>query len=211
MPNKKPQISTKSILPWILYISSIQYFLAQLIVSIRFSPRYSWANNTISDLGNTVCGTYGTRQVCSPWYILMNISLIVVGLTIFFGSISAYRTLKKSRATFAGFSMFALGGLGTILVGLFPENSVSALHVLGAALPFAVGNAGLVVLGLSLPLPRSIRLYTLLTGLFALFALALFLNHTYAGVGIGGMERLSAYPQTVWMIILGCYCMLRRK
>ena len=196
-------------LPWVLYISSIQYFVIQLIAAIPFTPRFSIADNTISDLGNTVCGPYGNRLVCSPLHILMNVSLVVVGLTIIFGSIFAYKSLPRSRATLVGFALFASGGLGTILVGLFPENTVAALHVLGAALPFAVGNAGLVMLGLCLPLSKTVRLYTLLSGLIALIATLLLITGNYAGLGLGGMERIAAYPQTIWMILLGFYCLNR--
>lgn len=196
-------------LPWVLYISSIQYFVIQFIAAIPFTPRFSLSDNTISDLGNTVCGPYGNRLVCSPLHALMNVSLVVVGLTIIFGSVFAYKALPRSQATLIGFGMFAAGGLGTILVGLFPENSVAALHILGAALPFAVGNAGLVVLGLSLPLPKLVRVYTLLTGLIALIATLLLITGNYAGMGLGGMERIAAYPQTIWMILLGFYCLNR--
>ncbi len=204
MTSKQLSRST-SVLPWLLYVSSIQYFIIQLIVGIQFSPRYSLANNTISDLGNTVCGTYGSRAVCSPLHPLMNVSFVVVGLTILLGSFFAYKALTKSRATLIGFCMFGVGGLGTILVGLFPENTVAILHVLGAFLPFVIGNAGLIVLGLSLPLPKVLKYYTLLTGIFALSALVLFATHIYLGVGLGGMERVVAYPQTIWMIALGIY------
>src|SRR6476660_3268995 len=186
-------------LPWILYISSIQYFIVQVIVGLRFSPAYSLTENTISDLGNTFCGAYGTRAVCSPLHLLMNVSFVVVGLTILLGSLYAYRALIRSRGALVGFSMFAAGGLGTVLVGLFPENSIAAMHVLVAALPFFVGNLGLIVLGFSLRTSKAIRFYTLLTGVIALSALILFLTGSYLGLGLGGMERIVAYPQTIWM------------
>lgn len=91
------------------------------------------------------------------------------------------------------------------MVGLFPENGVAALHIGGASLSFFVGNVGLLVLSLSLSIPRSLKIYTFISGALALTALGLFLNHNYLGLGEGGMERVVAYPQTVWLIIVGIY------
>ncbi len=98
-----------------------------------------------------------------------------------------------------------IGGLGTLLVGLFPENTIVALHILGAALPFSIGNLGIVILGLALDIPRSLRAYTLLTGTVALMALVLLISRHYLGLGPGGMERLTAYPQSTWLIVFGIY------
>ena len=42
-------------------------------------------------------------------------------------------------------------------------------------------------------------------GLVGLSALGLFLTHTYGPLGRGGMERVVAYPQTIWMILFGLY------
>ncbi len=99
----------------------------------------------------------------------------------------------------------AMAGLGTVLVGLFPENTIAALHEIGAALPFFIGNLGIVILGITLGLPKGMRFYSLATGIVALIALGLFFSGTYLGLGVGGMERLTAYPQTIWLIVFGLY------
>ena len=39
----------------------------------------------------------------------------------------------------------------------------------------------------------------------ALIALSLFASHMYLGLGAGTMERLAAYPETIWLIIFGTY------
>ena len=104
-----------------------------------------------------------------------------------------------------GFTLFALGGAGTALVGIFPENTVSALHGIGAALPFLIGNVGVVILGFSLEVPKILRIYTVLTGSIALAALGVYASGHYIGLGEGGLERVVAYPQTIWIIILGIY------
>lgn len=189
----------------IFWITSIQYYIVQIIVARAWNPPYSWFNNTISDLGNTTCGIYGDRTVCSPLHGLMNASFITLGITMVFGAVLVYREFKESITSALGFSFMAIAGLGTILVGLFPENTVTSLHVLGATLPFLIGNLGLIVLGTVLDLPRTLRYYTLLSGYISLVAFVLFVSHTYLGLGIGGMERIVAYPQTMWLIIFGIY------
>jgi hypothetical membrane protein len=188
-----------------VWILSIQYFVVQIIVALHYTPTYSVRFNTISDLGNTVCGIYSGRVVCSPLHNLMNASFIVVGLTMTLGSVLIYQEFKQNQRTFIGFSCMALAGLGTIIVGLFPENTVSQLHILGATLPFLIGNIGLVVLGLSLNIPRIFRYYTILSGGVALIALAFFYTNHYGSLGIGGTERVVAYPQTIWLIVFGIY------
>jgi len=190
----------------LFWVLSIQYYLIQLIVAAAWTrAHYSWLHNTISDLGNTVCGPYGTWLVCSPLHMLMNASFIVLGSTMILGSLLVYHEFQRSTGSAIGFSFMAMAGLGTALVGLFPENTVSALHVLGAALPFILGNFSLLVLGKSLTLPRALRVYTVLSGGIALIALGFFVTHTYLGIGQGGIERITAYPQTIWLIVFGAY------
>lgn len=188
-----------------LWVLSIQYLLTQWFVASKWPYPYSWLNNTISDLGNTVCGPYGGRQVCSPHYTLMNASFILLGITMFLGAMLIYHEFKKSLGSLIGFTFMALAGFGTLLVGVFPENTIGGLHFLGAMLPFLLGNIGIIILGLVLEIPKWLRLFSILAGVITLSALALFVSHTYLGIGIGGMERLAAYPQTIWLIVFGIY------
>jgi hypothetical membrane protein len=188
-----------------LWILSLQYFIAQVIVASAWSIPYSWTRNTISNLGNTMCGEYGPREICSPLNPLMNASFILVGLTMLAGAGLIYHQFRRGRASAIGFSFMAAAGFGTVLVGLFPENTVSLLHFSGAMLPFLIGNIGIVILGLALEVPKWLRIYSVLSGLVSLVALVFWINHVYLGLDIGGLERIVAYPQTVWLIIFGFY------
>lgn len=193
-----------------LWLISIQYYIVQLIAAGGWhSPTYSWAHNTISDLGNTACGQYGSRQVCSALHPLMNASFVLLGLTMISGAFLLRRSLSENRLADLGFTAMAISGIGTVLVGLFPENSVSALHITGAALPFILGNLGMIAIGAALKrLPVFLRGYTMLSGIAGLIALPQLLAGTYLGLGIGGMERVVAYPQSIWMIVFGAYLLL---
>jgi hypothetical membrane protein len=194
-----------------VWILSIQYFIIQVVTAQAWSMPYSLRLNPISDLGNTACAMYGSRFVCSPLHNLMNASFILLGLTMATGSLFIYQEFKDKRATLVGFSFMAVAGFGTLLVGLFPENGVGLLHLFGAGLTFLIGNLGLVVLSFAMDIPKSLRVYTFLSGSIALLALLLFVIHYYPGIGIGGMERLTAYPQTIWLIVFGLYIKRMRQ
>ncbi len=189
----------------IFWMVSLQFFIVQFFVAQQWIWGYSLLANTISDLGVTTCNDYNSRYVCSPLHALMNASFIVLGCTMVIGSVLIYHEFRRNRGTALGFGLMALAGLGTVLVGLFPENTNSALHIFGAALPFALGNVALIVFGLVLDMPRLFRVYTILSGAVALVALWLFVSQHYFGLGEGGMERLVAHPQTIWLILFGIY------
>ncbi|MGH7195355.1 MAG: DUF998 domain-containing protein [Candidatus Saccharimonadales bacterium] len=187
-----------------LWIFSLQYFAVQAVVALNWPRPYSLGANTISDLGNTVCGPYGGRLVCSPLHDLMNASFIVLGLMQGIGALLIYRKLRGGWALKAVFGGLILSDVGTILVGFFPENTVASLHILGAGLAFLLGS--LAILGFSLllkNLPKSWRIYTFLTGLIAFLALIFYVGHDYFGLGPGSLERLISYPQTVWVVLFG--------
>jgi hypothetical membrane protein len=189
----------------VLWIASVQYFITMMVVAMFWPTHYSVFDHTISDLGNTACGIYSGRYVCSPLHSWMNASFIVLGLTMVAGSTLIYQQFRQSLGSLVGFSFMGLAGIGTIVVGIFAENSPSSLHAVGAALPFVVGNIALLVLGFALEMPRFLRVYTIVTGVISLVAFGLFANEQYLGLGIGGMERLAAHPQTLWLIVFGLY------
>ena len=195
--------------PWLgplIWILSVEFFIAQLVVAAAWTLPYDWRQNTISDLGSTACSILAGRPVCSPLHGLMNASLIALGIIMASGSLLIYQEFRESRASLLGFSLMASAGIGALLVGLFPENTVAVLHFLGASGPFLLGNLSLVVLGLALyKISPIMRLYTLLSGAIPLFALYLFFTQRYGSLGIGGVERVVAYPQDVWLISFGIY------
>jgi hypothetical membrane protein len=195
----------------VLYVTSIQYFAIQLFVALQWTPSYSLSHDTISDLGNTACGTWNGRYVCSPLHSLMNASFVVLGITMTLGSVLISRYFANGRASEAGFAAMAISGLGVIMVGFFPENSVPALHGLGAATPFVLGNVSLIILALSFKLPAVLRVYSFLSGVMALVGLVAYASSHYLGLGEGGMERVVAYPQTVCLVVIGFYLAARNS
>ncbi len=187
----------------IVWLLSAQYFLVQVVVASAWKPLpYSWRLNSISDLANTSCGAFDGRFVCSPLHGLMNASLILLGLCMAIGSVLVYQEFRKSRV---GFCLMAVAGIGAIIVGLFPEDTIYWVHIAGADLAFLLSNIALIVFGFTLRMPRWFRLYSVASGTVALAALYLFLSHNRFFLGLGGMERVVAYPQTIWLIVFGLY------
>jgi hypothetical membrane protein len=192
----------------IVWLSCIQFFIVQLVAGAAWNnPAYSWRLNAISDLGALNCGEFDDRYVCSPSHGLMNISFILLGLAMAIGSWLMYQQFYKSRV---GFWMMGISGVGAILVGIFPEDTIFWTHILGQDLAFLFGNIALIVIGLKLGLPRWLRWYSVTSGAVALVGMVLFLSKHRFFLELGGMERVAAYPQIIWLIVTGLYMLKNR-
>jgi hypothetical membrane protein len=203
---------------WIL--ATLQYGVVQVIVASAWHhPPYSWLNNYISDLGNTVCGQFavphGTAAyVCSPMHSTMNASFIVSGLLTITGAIALRRFWPQRRLPTVALVLWVITGLGKILVGLSPENKNVDLHLLGA-LNIPVGCIAILLLSLSI---RQVNRAVSITGIMlAIVGLAGTVLSTagqfagsslYLGLGVGGMERVSDYPASLWVLMIGIIAVL---
>lgn len=190
---------------------SLQYFVIQYITAMAWTTQFSWKYNAISDLGNTACGMYSGRYVCSPDHFLMNLSFIALGATMTLSSMLIYQDFQKSRILLLSFTIMGLAGIGAIVVGLFPENINHVYHTIGAATVLICGPLSMLFLGSNLNISSFFREITLILSIFSFIALALYFSHTYGPIGRGGMERAAAYPQTIWLILLGLYMTIRRR
>ena len=194
-----------------IFTAAALYFVIQIIVAWVFIPSYSLVSNSISDLGESSCGGYGSPPICSPrWWLMDDAGFLVLGVIMVIGSALLYhefteRVPRERRAAMFGFGLMALAGFGSILVGFFPENENRTMHIIGAFLAIAIGNVAILVLGAVLTLPESMRRSMLTFSSLALAALLCFASHRYFGIGRGIMERLAAYPVTIWLITFGLY------
>ena len=191
---------------WIL---AAQFFVAQAVVATAWTTPFSLITRFISDLGNTACGTYpagSTIMVCSPWHLGMNVSFIALGVTMVFGAIFARDAFASGWRRTLAIALFALAALGVILVGVYPENENNARHVLGAGLNFTAGNVALILFGLSLHTPPgrpTLARFSVAAGVVGVLATVFVAREQDLGLGAGGMERLAAYPITIWQIVMG--------
>jgi len=190
---------------WI--VGAVQFVVAMAVVQIHWKGTYSLTGNVISDLGNTACGYWpssSTHSVCSPWYLLFNVSVILLGLLVILGVILIRTAFPDRPSRSVGLGLIALAGIGSVGVGLFPENVHLAFHSVCALITFVGANLGLIVLGFVMFRDtrwNGYRAYTLFSGLIGLVALLLFLAKLDGALGTGGMERLVVAPLLLWLVV----------
>src|ERR1051326_8396097 len=196
--------------PWLGplgWMAAVSYFVVQVLVAEAWkNPAYSWLHNSISDLGNTAC----KHPVCSPRHAWMNGEFFVLGLIMATGAVLIYQEFtergpeERLRAR-VGLAMFVICGLGAIVVARFPENVSGTMHVVGAIPGIGAGTVGIFILARGLTLPERLRVPMLIVPPIAVLAGILFGLHIHLGIGAGTMERIAAYPETLWLIVFGFY------
>jgi hypothetical membrane protein len=190
---------------------AIQFFVLQVVVQWGWTTPFSLAHNFISDLGNTACAPYpagSTQYVCSPWHGWMNASFVALGISKIGGAPLVRRCFGAGWLPAAGLGLLAVAGCGDILVGLYPENVDIGRHKLGAALTFLGGNLAIVLLGgalLARRAPRALPVASAAGGILGLAATVLLVQDQFLGLGVGGMERVAAYPVPLFLMTAGAW------
>jgi hypothetical membrane protein len=202
----------------IFWIFCLQYFVAEA-VSIRGWPGYySLSENYISDLGAIGCGAYernltsAAQTLCSPLHAVINTSFIIQGIFIICGTALLWSSTPKGMLWKTALSLVGASGLGVFIVGLAPEDELSRLHYFGAVENFVCCNAGMVAMGIamlssSMRMAGSIAFVSGGVGLLGIVFLAMGID---LGLGVGGMERLVAYPFPLWLAGMGVLLLRNR-
>jgi hypothetical membrane protein len=180
----------------LLLVGSFQFVIA-LVVAEAIYPNYSTSANYISDLG-----VWG-----KPSAAIFNISIVLFGLL---NLVSSYFIKKHFRLGKIAY-WFSLAALGTLFVGLFPENTLLVngfplIHGIAALLAFIAGGAAAVAAYTYTKTP--FKIISIILGAATLVAFVLFVTTTdsgYLGLSVGGMERMISYPTLLWTLSLGGY------
>jgi hypothetical membrane protein len=187
-----------------LWVGCLQFFVAEAVAAAGFVGSYSFRRNYISDLGALSCAGGG----CSPLHALMNASFVLQGVLIFAGAVVVWPLFPTGLAKLA-LGLVAASGLGVAIVGLAPEDAMPGWHYLGAAENLLFCNAGAALLGLALlregSAPRAVGLFSLSFGLIGLGGLAGLAFGYDFGLGLGGVERVAAYPFPLWIAGMGAW------
>lgn len=196
-----------------LWIACLQYFVAEAVTIFGWPGPYSLSRNYISDLGAVGCdvrasGLEGsTEALCSPLHQVMNASFLLQGVLIVSGAALLSPRLAKSALTSIALLLIAASGIGVFIVGLAPEDVMPKLHYFGALENFLCCNAGMAMMGLGMLRRGNARpalgLTSLGAGSIGLLGIGFLGMKTYLGLGVGGMERVVAYPFPLWMAGMG--------
>jgi hypothetical membrane protein len=170
----------------LFFIAASQFIIGMMIAEARATSSYSIHANAISDLG------------VGPSADIFNSSIILLGLLILAGTYFLQRAYKFKPLTI----LLILTAIGAIGVGVFTEHYQS-IHPIVSAIAFLFGGLSCIASYKLLKPPYSA--IAVILGLTALAALGLFSAKVYAGLGLGGMERMIAYPALVWGAGFGSY------
>ncbi len=197
----------------LLLFAAVEFIVGMIVTQIGY-PGYSLTRNYISDLGSTVCTPFGGTSTfpghlaCSPWHLVFNVSIGIMGLSLIAAAVLLRSGFPARRSRTVGLGLLVLAGIGSIGVGLSPENVNITVHSISAFLAFLGGGLGLVVLGIAMFWDTrwdGFRTFTVVCGMVTLVALALFASHSYFALGVGGMERLIVAPVLLWAIVVGTH------
>ncbi len=188
LPARQAEVFARVRLGGLAWIACLQFFAAEGLAARAFDG-YSYRFDYISDLG---------AAQGSPRDALMKASFLLQGALIAAGVAGAWRELG------AGFgkACLVLCAAGVFVVGAAPEDVAPGWHYLGAAANLAGCNLGALALGCArgaTPVQRA----GVLAGGLGLAACVALLLHADAGLGVGVVERLAAYPFLIWLAAFG--------
>jgi hypothetical membrane protein len=167
----------------LLFVGASQ-FLVGMVMAEALYPGYSVRDKTISSLG------------VGPSAIIFNASVILLGAMVLLG---AY-FLRKAIGKLVLPSLIAITGLGAIGVGLVPT-TYPLPHLLLSLITFLFG--GLAAIAAYKVQASPLNYFSVIVGVNAITVIILFFNDIYLGLGVGGLERMMAYPLLLWAVGFG--------
>ena len=136
----------------------------------------------------------------------MNASFALQGVLIVAGALLVRPLFPRGRLARAGLALAGASGLGVFTVGLAPEDFAPGPHYFGAVENFLFSNGAMVLVGVALlasPARRIAGFASLAAGALGLAGLALLGARIYPGLGVGIIERVTAYPFVFWLAGMG--------
>lgn len=179
--------------------------MAEVVIGLRASANYSFADNTISELGSTSCRMLdgATEPVCSPWHVGMGITFVYFGLSLALGAVVLRKHRPAGPLATASLVLWVVSGCSSIAVGLVPVNLHPGLHAAVALWVFAAQPLALLLLGLSLlPGHRSLGAMTVAVGSLSAVGSIGFLALLGSPTDSGAFERLALWPGYLWVSVL---------
>jgi hypothetical membrane protein len=192
-----PVAPARTLAGLLLILAGSAVLLGIMTAEVLYPTDYNVRRNTVSDLA----AMRPEDVVRQPSAAIFNTTMIVAGTLIAIAAV----LLHRSRAgLFATLSVAGLG-VGMVGVGIFPGNTVMAVHQLVSIATFlSGGTAAIATARLS---SQALRPVLVVLGSVAL---AFLLGYTFLGqlaifdrLGEGGVERWIVYPVVLWTVVLG--------
>ena len=169
----------------LLFIGGIQCVLG-IILAEALYPGYNTSIQTISSLG------------VGPSAIIFNSSIFLIGVLGLAGTYFVHRAFNFKLFTL----LLGITHIGAIGVGLFTEaTSTFALHSIFSVITYVFGGISAITSYRLQKQPLSIL--SVILGVFSLLAMGLLASGIYLGLGLGGIERMVAYPLLLWIVSFG--------
>ena len=181
----------------LIFLGCSQFLIAMIVASSLY-PGYSISRNYISDLGTTCRG--GVCIVFQPSSTIFNISSILLGAFLIAGSLY----IKKGGWDQIFYTLLLIAGIGAMGVGIFPA-SYGVFITISASIAFIFGTSASIAS--YRVLAGAARTASLIMGILAIIFLALFITGYHIGLGPGGIERILAYLELLFGVMVGGYLM----
>jgi len=171
----------------LLFIGGVQFVLG-IILSEALYPGYNTSTQTISSLG------------VGPSAIIFNLSVFSIGVLGLAGTYFVHRVFNSKLFTF----LLGMTHIGAMGVGLFTEaTSTFTAHSMFSVIAYVFGGISAIM---SYKLQKQpLSSLSLILGIFSLLAMVFVASQTYLGLGLGGMERMVAYPLLLWEVGFGSH------
>ena len=173
--------------------------ILMVLLSIYFSPWFSWQENALSDLGVEQSG--GTQIAI----YLFNIGMIIAGSLIALFVVLTRSILASNRRNKIAYAILFIGGINLALVGIFTEN-FPMIHQTVALMYFVTTPISLMIIGSGkIASDRTFGLFSIGAGAVALVVI-LGLVFSTLGIPIGEIyPEGAAIPEFIEAVILGMW------
>ena len=173
--------------------------ILMVLLSIYFSPWFSWQENALSDLGVEQAG--GTQIAI----YIFNIGMIIAGSLIALFVVLTRSILPSNRRNKIAYAILFIGGINLALVGIFTEN-FPMIHRTVALIYFVTTPISLMIIGSGkIASDKTFGIFSIGAGAVALIVI-LGLVFSILGMPIGGIyPEGAAIPEFIEAVILGTW------
>ena len=169
----------------LLFIGGTQFILG-IILSETLYPGYNTSLQTISSLG------------VGPSAVVFNTSILLLGIMGLIGVFFYHQIYKLNLFS----ALLGLAYIGAIGVGIFTEApSTFSLHVIFSFMAYVFG--GLAAIASYEQQKQPMSHFSVILGAFSLMAIIILASGNNLGLGLGGIERMVAYPLLLWLVGYG--------